>query len=92
MLKHILPIEDNPKGVEQVLAEIKSDEALRQVPVVMLTSSREEPALAKSYQLGVNAYVVRPVGSEDFLRAVQELGSFWAIPNEPPPGSFRAKG
>ena len=75
----------------QVLAEIKKDESLRQVPVVMLTSSREEPDLLKSYQLGVNAYVVKPVGFEEFLRAVQELGGFWAILNEPPPGSFKAK-
>lgn len=76
----------------QVLSEIKNDESLRQVPVVMLTSSREEPDLAKSYQLGVNAYVVKPVGFEDFLRAVQELGGFWAILNEPPPGSFKPNG
>ena len=75
----------------QVLAEIKKDETLRQVPVVMLTSSREEPDLLQSYQLGVNAYVVKPVGFEEFLRAVQELGGFWAILNEPPPGSFKAK-
>ncbi len=73
----------------QVLAEIKSDESLRQVPVVMLTSSREEPDLLKSYKLGVNAYVVKPVGFEDFFRAVQQLGGFWAILNEPPPGSFK---
>ena len=75
----------------QVLAEIKNDEELRQVPVVMLTSSREESDLLKSYKLGVNAYVVKPVGFEDFLRAVQELGGFWAVLNEPPPGSVRAK-
>jgi CheY-like chemotaxis protein len=75
----------------QVLAEIKGDESLRQVPVVMLTSSREESDLLKSYQLGVNAYVVKPVGFEDFLRAVQELGGFWAVLNEPPPGSFKAR-
>ena len=75
----------------QVLAEIKRDEELQQVPVVMLTSSREESDLLKSYQLGVNAYVVKPVGFEDFLRAVQELGGFWAVLNEPPPGSVKAK-
>jgi CheY-like chemotaxis protein len=75
----------------QVLAEIKNDEGLRQVPVVMLTSSREESDLLKSYQLGVNAYVVKPVGFEDFLQAVQELGGFWAVLNEPPPGSFKTK-
>lgn len=75
----------------QVLAELKNDEELQQVPVVMLTSSREEPDLLKSYKLGVNAYVVKPVGFEDFLRAVQELGGFWAVLNEPPPGSVKAK-
>src|SRR3954447_6524487 len=75
----------------QVLSAIKNDESLRQVPVVMLTSSREESDLLKSYQLGVNAYVVKPVAFDDFLRAVQELGGFWAVLNEPPPGSLRAK-
>jgi CheY-like chemotaxis protein len=75
----------------QVLAAIKNDETLRQVPVVMLTSSREESDLLKSYQLGVNAYVVKPVAFEEFLRAVQDLGGFWAVLNEPPPGSLRAK-
>jgi CheY-like chemotaxis protein len=75
----------------QVLAEIKKNDQLRQIPVVMLTSSREETDLLKSYQLGVNAYVVKPVGFQDFLQAVQELGGFWAVLNEPPPGSFRAK-
>lgn len=74
----------------QVLAEIKNDEELRQVPVVMLTSSREEPDLIKSYRLGINAYVVKPVGFEEFLRAVQELGGFWAILNEPPPEAWKA--
>jgi CheY-like chemotaxis protein len=75
----------------QVLSAIKNHETLRQVPVVMLTSSREESDLLKSYQLGVNAYVVKPVAFDDFLRAVQELGGFWAVLNEPPPGSLRAK-
>src|SRR3954447_12768825 len=75
----------------QVLSAIKNHETLRQVPVVMLTSSREESDLLKSYQLGVNAYVVKPVAFDDFLRAVQDLGGFWAVLNEPPPGSLRAK-
>jgi CheY-like chemotaxis protein len=74
----------------EVLAEIKKDESLRHVPVVMLTSSREEPDLRKSYQLGVNAYVVKPVGFEEFVKAVQKVGGFWAILNEPPPGSIKA--
>lgn len=73
----------------QVLEQIKSDCELRAVPVVMLTSSREEPDLTRSYELGVNAYVVKPVRFPDFVRAVQELGGFWAVLNEPPPGSAR---
>ncbi len=73
----------------EVLAEIKKDESLRHVPVVMLTSSREEPDLRRTYQLGVNAYVVKPVGFEDFIQAVQGLGGFWAILNECPPDSHK---
>ncbi|MDX2153595.1 MAG: response regulator [Bryobacteraceae bacterium] len=73
----------------QVLETIRTDEALRNMPVVMLTSSREERDLLRSYQLGVNAYVVKPVAFEDFLAAVQEVGGFWAVLNEPPPGSMR---
>ena len=75
----------------QVLEEIKGHADLRSIPVVMLTSSREEPDLARSYELGVNAYVVKPVRFPDFVRAVQELGGFWAVLNEPPPGSARPR-
>jgi DNA-binding NarL/FixJ family response regulator len=57
--------------------------------VVMLTSSREEPDLAESYKHGVNAYVVKPVNFQDFVKAVKELGIFWAILNERPPGSVK---
>ncbi len=71
-------------GIE-VLRRIKGDEKLRLIPVVMLTSSREEKDLAESYKLGVNAYVVKPIDFGDFLRAVKELGVFWAIINEKPP-------
>jgi CheY-like chemotaxis protein len=71
----------------QVLEAIKTDPQLRQVPVVMLTSSREEPDLVKSYSLGVNAYVVKPVEFDAFAKALKELGLFWAVINEPPPGS-----
>lgn len=71
-------------GVE-VLKTIKNDVNLRFIPVVVLTSSREERDLVESYRLGVNAYVVKPVGFPAFLRAVKELGVFWAIINEPPP-------
>ncbi|MBL8209376.1 MAG: response regulator [Bryobacterales bacterium] len=72
-----------------VLEYIKRDAELKSVPVVMLTSSRQEPDLQRSYELGVNAYVVKPVSFDDFVRAVQELGGFWAVLNEPPPGSVR---
>jgi CheY-like chemotaxis protein len=73
----------------QVLKTIKGDEQLKTLPVVVLTSSREESDLIKSYQLGVNAYVVKPVEFKDFVNAVSEVGAFWAIINEPPPGSIR---
>jgi CheY-like chemotaxis protein len=72
----------------EVLHTIKSDEALRTTPVVMLTSSREEQDLVKSYKLGVNAYVVKPIEFKEFIRAVKELGVFWAVINEAPPGSI----
>ena len=71
----------------QVLKEIKDDHHLKTIPVVVLTSSREESDLVKSYQLGVNAYVIKPVDFKDFVEAVSKLGVFWAIVNEPPPGS-----
>lgn len=69
----------------EVLEQIKSDTGLRHTPVVMLTSSREERDLLRSYQLGVNAFVVKPVGFEQFFEAIQDLGMFWAVLNEPPP-------
>jgi len=70
-------------GIE-VLQAIKKDEELRTIPVVMLTSSREEPDLKKCYVLGVNAYVVKPVNYHDFINIVQQLGLFWAGINELP--------
>ncbi len=69
----------------ETLAAIKSDERLRNIPVVMLTSSREEIDLVRSYQLGVNAYVVKPVDFNGFMNAVQQIGAFWAVFNETPP-------
>ena len=69
----------------EVLRQIKSDPALRHIPVVMLTSSREEKDLVHSYDLGVNAFVVKPVDFDQFLQAIRALGMFWAIVNEPPP-------
>lgn len=68
-----------------VLRQMKGDPLLKNIPVVMLTSSREEPDLATSYALGVNAYVVKPVDFQQFIDAVKLVGAFWAIVNEPPP-------
>ncbi|MGF6273246.1 CheY-like chemotaxis protein [Massilia sp. UYP11] len=73
----------------EVLKEIRQTEALKAVPVVMLTSSKEEQDVVRSYQLGVNAYVVKPVEFNEFVRAIGDLGIFWAVLNEPPPGSRR---
>jgi CheY-like chemotaxis protein len=74
----------------EVLRQIKSDPALKTIPVVMLTSSREESDLVKSYQLGTNAFIVKPVGFEQFTNAIRELGIFWAVLNEPPPDAQAA--
>jgi CheY-like chemotaxis protein len=73
----------------EVLKQIKSDEELRMIPVVVLTSSKEEKDMVASYKLGVNAYVVKPVDFHEFVNAIKELGVFWAVINEPPPGSVR---
>jgi DNA-binding response OmpR family regulator len=73
----------------EVLKQIRSDERLKMTPVVVLTSSREEKDMVKSYKLGVNAYVVKPVDFHEFVNAVKELGVFWALINEPPPGSMK---
>lgn len=73
----------------EVLETVKNDAAHRQIPVVMLTSSREERDLVRSYELGVNAFVVKPVDFNAFFEAIQDLGMFWAILNEPPPGGRR---
>jgi DNA-binding response OmpR family regulator len=76
----------------KVLRLIKQDEKLRTVPVVMLTSSREEQDLVRSYDLGTNGYVVKPVDFQNFVEAVRGLGLFWAIINHPPPGSAGGTG
>ena len=73
----------------EVLKQIKSDEQLKTIPVVVLTSSHEEQDMMRSYKLGVNAYVVKPVDFHEFINAVKELGMFWAIINQPPPGSMK---
>jgi CheY-like chemotaxis protein len=71
----------------EVLREIRADERLKMIPAVILTSSRQEGDLLAGYQLGVNAYVVKPVDFNEFVEAVRELGVFWLMVNEPPPGS-----
>jgi len=76
----------------EVLRQIKSDASLKMMPVVMMTSSREEQDLLNSYQLGVNAYVVKPMQFQDFVKAVQQVGVFWAVVNEAPPGSLQTGG
>jgi CheY-like chemotaxis protein len=75
----------------QVLEQIKGDPHLQSIPVVILTASREEKDLLRGYRLGVNAYVVKPVSFKEFIEAIQELGIFWALINEPPPGSLKAR-
>jgi CheY-like chemotaxis protein len=98
--KHSTRASDNPAvllldlklpkvdGLE-VLRQVKSDEDLKVIPVVVLTSSREEKDLVASYRLGVNAYVVKPVDFHEFVDAIRELGAFWGVVNVAPPGSVR---
>jgi CheY-like chemotaxis protein len=76
-------------GGLEVLRQVKSEERLKLIPVVVLTSSHEEKDMMRSYSLGVNAYVVKPVDFHQFVNAVKELGVFWAVINEPPPGSVK---
>lgn len=73
----------------EVLKHVRSTDPLKSLPVVMLTSSKEEQDLLRSYSLGVNAYVVKPVEFKEFVQAIADLGIFWAVLNEPPPGSKR---
>jgi CheY-like chemotaxis protein len=73
----------------EVLRQVKSDDNLKMIPVVVLTSSHEEKDLVSSYRLGVNAYVVKPVDFHEFVNAIKELGVFWAVINAAPPGSVR---
>lgn len=71
----------------EVLRQIKNDPELKTIPVVVMTSSREDRDLHAAYQLGVNAYVVKPLKFPEFVDAVKQVGAFWAVLNEPPPGS-----
>lgn len=76
----------------EVLAKVKGDPELKTIPIVMLTSSRQEKDVARSYNLGVNGYVVKPVQFSDFVSALKELGLYWAVVNQPPPGTMEKKG
>jgi CheY-like chemotaxis protein len=71
----------------EVLRSIRANPELRLIPVVILTSSREERDLVEGYSLGVNAYVVKPVDFQKFMDAIKQIGAFWAVVNEAPPGS-----
>ncbi|HEV2327786.1 MAG TPA: response regulator [Verrucomicrobiae bacterium] len=73
----------------EVLRQMRADPEIKRVPVVMVTSSREEQDLVHSYELGVNAYVVKPVDFQKFVESVKQIGMFWAIINEPPPGTMK---
>ena len=75
----------------EVLRRLKADARTQCIPVVILTSSKEERDLVKSYKLGVNGFVVKPVDFHQFVNAVKELGVFWAVINEPPPGSVKKR-
>ena len=70
-------------GIE-VLRSVRGDDKLKKIPVVMITSSREERDLIKTYELGVNAFVVKPVSFQQFIEAIKQIGSFWAVLNELP--------
>jgi CheY-like chemotaxis protein len=76
----------------EVLRTMRGDPYFKHIPVVMVTSSREEQDLVRSYQLGVNAYVVKPVDFQKFVESVKQVGFFWAIVNEPPPGTMKRSG
>lgn len=78
-------------GIE-VLRKMKSEPNLKKIPVVMLTSSREEQDLVDSYELGVNAYVVKPVNFQNFVDSIKQVGFFWALINEAPPGAVKRTG
>jgi len=74
----------------EVLQRMKLDPVLKQVPVVMVTSSRVEQDLVRSYELGVNAYVVKPVDFQKFIESIRQIGFFWAIVNEAPPATLKS--
>lgn len=75
----------------EVLRQVKSDPALKIIPVVVLTSSDQEQDIVESYDLGVNAYVVKPVAFDKFVEAVKQLCLFWVLTNEPPPDALQSR-
>jgi CheY-like chemotaxis protein len=81
----LLDIKMPRKDGLEVLSEIRADEKLSMIPVVLLTSSREEQDLIKGYKLGANAYVVKPVDFNNFTESIKQIGAFWALVNELPP-------
>jgi CheY-like chemotaxis protein len=87
----LLDIKMPRMGGLEVLRRVRADPRLKKVPIVVLTSSREEPDLTEAYERGVNAYVVKPVEFQQFTDAVKQVGAFWAILNEPPPHVGRKK-
>ena len=76
----------------EILAQLRADPALRFVPVVVLTSSREEPDLRRCYELGTNAYVVKPIDFHEFVEVIKQVGLFWAVVNQPPPLAIGSPG
>jgi len=88
LANEVIVLRDGADALE-VLKALRASPELRSIPTVMLTSSREEPDLLRAYELGVNAYVVKPVEFKEFVAAISDLGIFWAVLNEPPPGSLR---
>jgi CheY-like chemotaxis protein len=73
----------------EVLRQLKADPTMQSIPVVVMTSSREDGDLHRTYALGANAYVVKPVKFHEFVDAVKQVGSFWGVINEPPPGTVQ---
>ena len=78
-------------GGLEVLRQLKTDETLKMVPVVILTSSHEDRDMVEGYKLGTNAYVVKPLDFHRFVDAIKHIGAFWAVINEPPPGSMQKR-
>ena len=73
----------------EVLRQVRADDRLNMIPIVIFTSSKEDSDLIESYQLGTNAYVQKPIDFKQFITSIKQLGVFWAIINEPPPGSVK---